>query len=112
MLSCMDTQIFDRKLVGNVVRKEVNRRFGSVSAFVVGAELSRKTVERVMTADPKVTFATFERIEGALDLPRDTLSLVGAHDLDGLKEIGVEPDLVRWIASELRRERPKGRRTG
>ena len=112
MLSVMDSERFDRALVGNIVRKEVNRRFGSVSAFVMGAELSRKTVERVMAGDAKVTFSTLERIEGALDLPRDTLNLIGVHDVEGLKEIGVEPDLVRWIASELRREQPKGRRTG
>lgn len=103
---------FDRKLVGTVVRREINRHSGSVSAFVAAAELSRKTVERVMTGDPKVTFGTLERIEGVLGMPRDTLALVGAHDLQGLREIGVEPDLIRWISGELAPGSDRGRATG
>ena len=68
-----------------------------------------------MVGDPVVTFATIERIEGALDLPRDALNLVGAHDWPGLREIGVEPDLVRWVkgtAEDESRTDGEDRRTG
>lgn len=94
----------DRHLIGLVVRREINRRHGSVSAFVDHASgISRRTVERIMRGDDTIQFANLERVEGALDMPRDALSLIGAHDTAELAEIGVERDLVRWVNSQISR---------
>lgn len=94
----------DRDLIGRVVKREVQRSVGNVSAFAKHAGVSRKTVERVFVGDPRVTFATLDRVEGALGFPRDTLLYVGNRDWHTLAEIGAEPDLIRWVKQEATEE--------
>lgn len=94
----------DRPLIGEVVRQEINRRFGTPSAFArQSTGVSKRTIERVIRGDETIQFATLQHIEGLLDLPRDALVLIGDHDLDELRAIGLEPDLLRWVSMRVSR---------
>jgi len=97
----MDTgnELNDRGLVGITARREITRQ-SNITTFAKESGVSRKTLERVFAGDT-VGRGTLDRIEGALGLPRDTFAAIEVHDMDSLVEIGVEPDLVRWVRQEL-----------
>lgn len=94
---------YDRVLVGKTVKREFTRQYGSLSQFNRDAatRVSRKTLERIVAAVESVDWDTIEYVEGALGLPRDALAHVGDHDPEGLREVGADPDLVRWVSNEL-----------
>lgn len=92
----------DRRLMGKVLRREIVREHRTISNFVKGApKVSRKTVERIMAGDASVEREAIEYVEGRMRMPRDTMALIAAHDVQGLREIGVEPDLVRTVLQEI-----------
>lgn len=92
----------DRKLMGSVLRREIVREHRTVSNFTKEApKVSRKTIERIMAGDPSVEREAIEYIEGRLGMPRDTLALIADHDVQGLREIGVDADLVRTVIQEI-----------
>jgi hypothetical protein len=100
----------DRTLLGVVVRQEISRQHASVSNFVKHApKVSRKTVERIRGGDPSVERESIEYVESSLGLPRDTFDRIAHHDIQGMREIGVEPDLVRWVGQEItKKQGPMG----
>jgi len=98
----------DRALVGRTIKRELIRQYSSLSQFnrVAATRISRKSLERIVKGEPSVDWDSIEYVEGALSLPRDTLAHVNAHDLQGLREIGVDADLIRWVGNELSKNRP------
>ena len=93
----------DRTLVGATAKREILRKYGNASTFARKTGISRKTLERVFAGVPSVDQGTLDFIEGELDLPRDTLRSIEAHDMAALERIGVEADLIRWIQAEMTR---------
>ena len=92
----------DRALIGRIIERQMRRHpeLGSWTALERASRVSRSTLYRAKDGDPRVETPTFERIEAALGLPYETLATAGAHDFDGLLELGVDPDLVGWIRKE------------
>ena len=93
----------DRHLIAAVIERTMRRdpRFGTWAGLERAAGVSHTQMHRVKTASDKVSVAMFERIEGVLGLPSDTLITVGVRDLAGLRELGVSPDLVAWVAAKM-----------
>lgn len=92
----------DRSLMGAVLRREIVREHRTISNFMKQApKVSRKTVERIMAGDASVEREAIEYIEGRMGMPRDTLALIAAHEVQGLREIGVDPDLIRTVLQEI-----------
>jgi hypothetical protein len=100
----------DRNLIADVVERTMRREptLGTWSALERASNVSHATMHRVKTASPKVSVGTFQRIEGALDLPSDTLVTVGAHDIEGLRELGAPDDLIQWVTSKVSKESDYG----
>jgi transcriptional regulator with XRE-family HTH domain len=95
----------DRALIGRIVDRQIprNRTIGTTQGLADASGVSRSTIYRVIKdADPTVSTRTFARIEAALELPADTLITAGAHDLEGLSDLGGVPsDLIAWIRKDL-----------
>lgn len=95
----------DRSLIGRIVQREMrrSRNLGSWTALDRASGVSRSTLYRVRDGDDRIEEKTYARIEAALGLPYDTLHTAGERDIDGLIELGVDTDLVRWIQTEIAR---------
>lgn len=93
----------DRQLIAEVIERSVRRdpRFGTWSALERAAHISHTQMHRVKTASPRVSVAMFQRIEGVLGMPMDTLATVGVHDVEGLRELDAPADMVEWIAAKV-----------
>lgn len=91
--------MYDRHLIGRTVEREVESR-GSWTAFAKDSGVSRATLARVRDADERVSVQIMRQIERALSLPFDTFQAIAVHDFQGLREIGVEEGLVRWVERE------------
>lgn len=93
----------DRALIGRIIEREMRRNptLGSWTSLERASRVSRSTLYRARDGDPRVETPTFQRIEAALGLPYDTLITAGAHDFDGLLELGVSPDLVTWVRKDV-----------
>jgi hypothetical protein len=65
-------------------------------------------MHRVKTASPKVSVGTFQRIEGALGLPSDTLVTAGMHDTEGMRELGAPADLIDWVTAKVSKQSDSG----
>ena len=92
----------DRELIGRIIEREMRRNpaLGSWTALERASRVSRSTLYRAKDGDVRVETPTFQRIEAALGLPYDTLATAGAHDFDGMLELGVAPELVTWARKE------------
>ncbi|HET6920507.1 MAG TPA: hypothetical protein VFI46_13725 [Jiangellaceae bacterium] len=95
---------YDRALIGHVVAREIERRYGRLATFLrrVPDLPSRRTIERVMNADPLIEHRTLRRIEGGLGLPRDFLVVaVANHDVADIRAASIDPDLRRWVLTQI-----------
>jgi hypothetical protein len=92
----MTEQQVDRQLIGDVVRREINRRYGNISRFVRARDVPKRNLDRVLAGEEGVMAAYLEHLEGALGMPRDGLLAIGMHEWDGAVEIGMDQDLIRW----------------
>lgn len=93
----------DRNLIADVIEHTMRRdpTLGTWSALERASGVSHATMHRVKNASPKVTVGTFQRIEGALGLPVDTLVTVAAHDIEGLHEIGAPAEVIGWVLAKV-----------
>lgn len=93
----------DRVLIGRVIEREMRRQphLRTWPALERASGVSRATLGRAHRGEASTKFGTFNSIEAALRLPHDTLSTVGKHDLEGLEELRVSPDLIAWVRKEL-----------
>jgi hypothetical protein len=94
----------DRQLIAAAVEHELFTHpdfRGNWSALERESRVSHSTMSRLKRADERVTSASMRKIEAALGLPFDTLATIGAHDLDGLRDLGVSDALLRWLAPKL-----------
>ena len=98
-----DNMTRDRALIGRIIEREMRRNpdLGTWTALERASRVARSTLYRARDGDPRVETQTFQRIEGALGLPYDSLSMAGMHDFDGMLEIGVSPELVSWVRKEF-----------
>lgn len=98
----------DRALIGRIIEREMERNpaLGTWTALERASQVSRSTLYRARDGDPRIEQRTLKRVEGALGLPYDTLATAGAHDFDGLLEIGVSGELVSWIRKECAKSDP------
>jgi len=99
----------DRPLIARFVERQMrrDRNLGSWPALEKASGVSRSTLHRLRNHDPRVVVSTFARLEPALGLPDDTILLVGVHDLDGLAEVGANPDVIDWVGKELAKKSPR-----
>jgi len=103
----------EQDLVGATAMREIRRQYGGISAFAAAKpRISKKTVERLVAGAPTVKRGSRELIEGKLGLPRDTFTYIKKGDIEALVEMGVEPDLVRWIRKEMVRSADSDSATG
>lgn len=95
----------DRQLIAAIVEREMlrNPELGTWTALERRTKVSHASMWRLTTANPKVHVRTFARVEAGLGLPSDTLVTAGKHDVEGLREIGVPEDLIRWIELQVKR---------
>lgn len=93
----------DRQLIADIIERTMRRdpRFGTWTRLERAVGISHTQMYRVKSAGTNVSVAMFERIEGALDLPADTLVTAGAHDVEGLRELGVPDEIVRFVVARL-----------
>lgn len=94
----------DRRLIAEAVEHELFSHpdfRGNWSALERESRVSHSTMSRLKRADDRVTVMSFRKIEAALRLPFDTLATVGMHDIDGLRELGVDDRLVTWLAPRV-----------
>lgn len=95
----------DRHLIAEIVEREMRRNpsIGTWPKLEGRSGVSRATLYRLRNAEDNVQIGTLERVEGALGMPTDTLKTAGLHDFDGLAEIGVSDDLIRWIGMKVKK---------
>lgn len=94
----------DRRLVGALIRRQIDRDFGSVEEFrrnMPGRSVSRDRVYKAMKGDENVTFKMWRRIENGLGLPYDAFALVAAHDFDQLEDEGAPAEVVTWLRRQV-----------
>lgn len=94
----------DRELIAAAVEHELymHETFrGNWSALERASQVSHSVMSRLKRADERVSQASFRKIEAALGLPFDTLATIGAHELDGLRELGAPDQLIRWLAPKM-----------
>lgn len=91
----------DRALMAQVIEREMKRHpeiRGRKSRLAHRADVTRTTLDSAL--DPqkwdRTSSGTYNSIEIGLDLPVDTLSLVGLHDWGGLYVEGAPTDLIQW----------------
>lgn len=89
----------DWALVREVVHGEIYRRGDNVLAFAERLGLSRATVDRLDRG--KSARSSIYAIEGALGWPRGALDAIAAHDTGALERMGLDPDLIREIATRV-----------
>lgn len=95
----------DRRLVGALIRRQIDRDFGSIEEFrrnMPGRSVSRDRVYRAINGDETVTVGMWRRIENGLRLPYDAFALVAAHDFDQLEDEGAPADVVAWLRRQVR----------
>ena len=94
--------IKDRALIGRIIEREMRRNpaIGSWPALERASRIARSTLYRARDGEDRIELGTLQRIEAALGLPYDALITAGAHDFDGLLELGVSPELVSWARKE------------
>jgi hypothetical protein len=101
----------DRALIGRLIEREIprHRDVRTVQGLADATRVSRSTIYRaIRDEDPKVGAHTFARLEAGLGLPSDALITAGAHDLDGMVEIGCPADLVAWVRKEMAKKQDLG----
>lgn len=94
----------DRKLIAEAVEHELYSHpdfRGNWSALERESRVSHSTMSRLKRADERVTQSSMRKIEAALRLPFDTLATIGSHDMDGLRELGVDDRLLQWLVPRL-----------
>lgn len=98
----------DHKLVGALIKREVQPRYASLSAAARAFEIDRATMYRVYAGDPRIRATTHRRAELLLDLPYESLDLVREHDVEGLRRCGMRPDPLRWVLRQIEGEAAGG----
>ena len=103
----------DLELIGRVVERETMRALdlGTWQALVRRVQLSRSTLNRVRIGE-RVKVERYGKIERALNIPADTLIMVGTHDVAGLREIGAPSDLVEYVSREVKARSADGPESG
>ena len=89
----------DRELVGTFVRRQIEGQ-GAIDSFANDVDIARGTLYRIFRGDPVVSWGKLNRIETFLELPVGTLTLIAAHDWDGLRDVGVRGDMVQWLQKQ------------
>jgi hypothetical protein len=90
----------DRQLIADAVEHELYSHpdfRGNWSALERESRVSHSTMSRLKRADERVTSSSMRKVEAALGLPFDSLATIGAHDMDGLRELGISARLVQWL---------------
>lgn len=90
--------MFDLDLVGRTVQRQMLRdlTLGSWKALEQRSGVSRTTLWRIKRSQ-EVGLSNYAKIEAAFGLPSDTLVTIAAHEVDGLTDLGVSPDLSLWV---------------
>lgn len=93
----------DRKLIAEIIERTMRRdpRFGTWTRLERAVGISHTQMHRIQKAGTNVSVAMFARIEGVLGLPGDTLITAGAHDVEGLRELGVPDEIVRFVEAKV-----------
>lgn len=92
---------YDRRLIGQFLERMVERKH-TWSKFAALADVSRASLHRMQTGDPRVTVSTMRKVEEGLSLPFDTFQLVAVHDLGGLRELGIEAGVLEWLGRQIK----------
>lgn len=94
----------DRSLIADAVEHELYRHpdfRGNWSILERESRVSHSTMSRLKRADERVTTTSMRKVEAALGLPFDSLTTIGTHDVDGLRELGVGAELIRWLTPKV-----------
>lgn len=89
----------NRALIGRFVAHEVESH-GSWNKFAVESGVSRATLYRIRDVDPTVTPRIFRQVERGMSLAPDTFATIAVHDWGGLREMGLEEGIIRWLEKQ------------
>lgn len=88
--------MFDHQLIGAFLESQIGRTFKSWPDAERVSGVSRSTLYRVKSGDPKVKPLTYRRLEHALDLQAGAIDRIAAHRFDDAADIGVPAEIIDW----------------
>lgn len=117
-LQDMADEMSRRKVLGGLVRGEINRRGWAIVETPEKFRIAKATVNRVLKGEPNIGDNTFGKVEAGLQLPRYLFThfIAGDHAWIDALPIGVttgyDADARRVFLEALDESKPLRRRAG